>query len=86
MGDLNIPEEAIEAAQLGAMGYDAGQDDDGPKGDEYFTAQMAERLANEKASVVWLNSGHKWRAVSGDALRQRARDLRASVLRGEGQQ
>jgi hypothetical protein len=55
-----IPEEAIEAAQLGAMGYDAGQDDDGPKGDAYFTAQMAAALAAAAPLIVAANEPDVW--------------------------
>jgi hypothetical protein len=52
MGDLTIPGEAVEAALLGAMGYDAVHDDDSPKGDEYFAAQMASAVVAAGPLIV----------------------------------
>jgi hypothetical protein len=42
--DTHITEDMVETALLGAMGYDAIQDDDGPKGDDYFRGQMRAAL------------------------------------------
>lgn len=45
MADRDIPEEMVEAALLGAMGFDSVQDDDCPQGDAYFIAQMRAALS-----------------------------------------
>lgn len=85
MAALEVPEEAIEKAREVAMRTGSTRASVEAAAPLIVAAEL-ERLANEGVSLVWLESGHKWRAVSADHLRSRARDLRAqaSVLRGEG--
>ena len=97
-----VPEEAITLATEALKVSEAPLTDDEMDGEAWFRAHVRaaveaaaplilaaylEQLADEGVSLVRLESGHKWRAVSADHLRSRARDLRetqASVLRGEG--
>lgn len=49
---LEVPEEAIEKALLGAMGFDSVQDDDRTVNDAYLTEQMGAALTAAAPLIV----------------------------------